>query len=109
MRFLGKWALILVSAGAVYLNSTELELVKTIGDEREEYTFFIISSAAFSKNKDIFVLDGQGVFIAKYNWQGNFLKKVGRSGQGPKEFYFARSLTVYGKRLYILDSTKIAC
>jgi len=88
---------------SVFLNSAQISLVKTIGDQRENYTFFDISSAAISQEKDIFVFDSKGVFLAKFNWNGNYIGRIGRAGQGPSEFHSARSVVLYKNRLYVLD------
>ena len=42
----------------------DLKLERTIGDERKDYTFFDISSAVVSEDKDIYVSDRKGHFIA---------------------------------------------
>jgi 6-bladed beta-propeller len=96
--------ILILSVSLFRLNASELEFIKTIGDERDDYTFFIITGADFAKNKDIFVLDGQGLFISKFNWEGKFLKKTGQKGQGPNDFYFPRTLHIFQEKVYILDS-----
>lgn len=84
--------------------AVQLNRVKVIGDDRDDYTFFVLVGAVLSENKDIFVLDGQGLFISKFDWSGKFLKKTGQRGQGPKDFLFPRCLSIYKNRLYLLDA-----
>ena len=69
-----------------YAKELDLKLVRTIGDEREDYTFFSISSVVASEDKDIYVIDSQGNFLAKYTWDGLFKKRIGRKGRGPGDF-----------------------
>jgi len=85
------------------LTAAELKLIKTIGDERDDYTFFIPFGAALSKDKEIYVLDGQGFFIARYNWEGEFLSRIGQSGQGPSDLYYPRCLHICNDKVYVLD------
>jgi len=85
------------------LSAAELKLIKTIGDERDDYTFFILTGAVMSKDKEIYVLDGQGVYIARYNWSGEFLSRIGQSGQGPSDLYSPWCLNICNDKVYVLD------
>lgn len=96
--------LLIILLSHKYLISAQLNQVNSIGDDRENYTFFIPVGAVLSDNKDIFVLDGQGLFVSKFGWDGKFLKKTGQRGQGPKDFYFPRCLDIYNNKLYVLDA-----
>ncbi|MCP4221294.1 MAG: hypothetical protein GY765_42100 [bacterium] len=80
-----------------------LQLVKTIGDEREDYTIFGLADATLTGNKDIYLLNAKANYVAHYDWKGNFKRRIGRSGQGPGDFSFPCYLTYYGKSLYIND------
>lgn len=77
--------------------------IKTIGDERDNYTFFLINGAAISEQKDIYVLDAKGVFLARYDWGGKFIARTGSSGKGPGDFYYPDSLQLADNNLYVLD------
>lgn len=87
------------------LFSAEIKLGKilTIGDQREDYTFFKISGAAIGPDKQIFVADSGGFFISQFSWDGRFLKRIGSFGQGPQEFQRISSLKVFKKFLYFND------
>lgn len=80
-----------------------LTLIKSIGDERENYTMFGIADALLTDNKDICILNARGNFISIYDWQGNFKEKFGQGGQGPGDFYFPRKLAYFKNKLYVQD------
>jgi len=81
-----------------------LKLVKTIGDDRDDYIFFVISGAAINNQKEIYVSDHKGHFIAKYDWKGKFIKRIGQKGQGNGDFNGPGNLEIAGSRLYLNDS-----
>ncbi len=89
--------------GLLQAKPVKLELVKTIGDERDDYTFFIITGAVVSPQKEIYVLDGQGFFVAKYDWEGKFLGRTGRKGKGPGDLFYPRAINYYNGKIYLLD------
>lgn len=110
MKYVRIGVLILFLASGLSAETYKLELVKSIGDEREDYTFFQVSSIVMSENKDIYVADKKGHFIAKYKWDGTFVKRVGNAGAGPGDFGDLRNLDIYKDRLYAYDfgNTRIA-
>ncbi len=61
-------------------------LVKTIGDDRDNYMFQRLSGAALTEEREIVVCDQLGNFVAKYDWQGNFIHSIGQKGKGPGDF-----------------------
>lgn len=81
-----------------------LTLIKTIGSEKENYTFSRLSSAVLSPRKDVFIADGKEHFIAKYSWDGKFVKKIGQRGQGPMDFNGPKCLTISDDKLFLLDT-----
>ncbi|MDY0231973.1 MAG: 6-bladed beta-propeller [Candidatus Saccharicenans sp.] len=81
----------------------DLKLVKSIGDNRNEYLFFKITSALISPDKEIFVGDSGGHFIAKYTWDGKFVKRIGQPGQGPGDFNYIFDLNYLDKKIYAYD------
>lgn len=85
--------------------SQKLELVRCIGDDRDNYTFFNIINAAISEENEVFALDIQGYFLAKFDGDGKFVKKAGRRGQGPGDFLSGINLQLTENRLYFYDST----
>ena len=61
--------------------------------------------AANSKNM-IYVLDSSEKTIYKYSEDGQFLRRLGRSGQGPGEFQQPRSVYIDSKdHVYVLDKS----
>lgn len=102
-----------------------IDPIRTIGDDiRDDYFFVRITSGIISSNRDIFVGDTGGKFIAKYSWDGKFIKRIGQAGQGPGDFLtifnfnfvksnlttydvFNRRIVVLNRDLDILDYIKI--
>lgn len=80
-----------------------LELVKRIGDDRDDYIFFRISGAALGPQKNIYISDAGGYFISAYDWQGKYLNRFGSYGQGPNEIQRVRNLQIYKEILYFWD------
>lgn len=97
--------LILVLIGRLNTFSFEkhFKLIKTIGDDRGDFMFQRISGAVLTEQKDIIVSDMKGNFIAKYNWDGSFARRIGQRGQGPGDFLGPAQLRIYGKKLYLFD------
>lgn len=95
------WVLFLFSGliGEEY----KIEFIRTIGDESRDYTFFRLSSGVFSENMDVYVGDQSGYFIAKYDRDGKFVKKIGQKGSGPGDFENIRHLAIYKEKLYVFD------
>ncbi len=94
---------VLVAQSAGFGFDKHFRLVKTIGDERENYMFQRLSGAALTEKKEIIVCDQLGGFVAKYDWQGNFIHRIGHKGKGPGDFLMPTHLRVLGKNLYLLD------
>ena len=78
-------------------------LVKAIGNDRDNYMFQRLSGAAMTEAKEIFALDQLGSFVAKYNWQGNFIRKIGQKGKGPGDFLLPVHLRILDNKLYLFD------
>lgn len=88
---------------ALTIHSAQLELVKAIGDDRDDYLIMGISDALITGNNDIFILDGRGNFLSQYGWDGAFKKRFGQIGQGPGDFYFPMGLDYYNGNIYVCD------
>ncbi|MCP5103052.1 MAG: hypothetical protein GY950_06725, partial [bacterium] len=88
---------------AVNAGANRLKLVKTIGDDTDDFTIFGLADAVLSENNDIYILSAKANFVARYSWDGTFKGRLGNRGQGPSDFYFPSSLFYKNKRLYILD------
>jgi hypothetical protein len=80
------------------------QFIKTIGDDRLTHTLFKISDAIITPNKDIYIVDSSEMFIAKYDWDGNFIKRIGQKGQGPKDFVMPHSLNLFKEKLFLNDA-----
>jgi hypothetical protein len=89
--------------GISFSSDQGLSLIKTIGDERENHTFFRLSGAVLTPDNEIFVADSKGHFVAKYAWDGKFIKRIGQKGQGPGDFYMPGILNIFEKKLFIFD------
>jgi|GEM_PF-5554020 len=82
-----------------------VKLIRTIGDDlTENTTFFLIGKAMILENRDIVVADVKGNFLAKFRWDGSFIKKTGRSGEGPMEFQDINSLFLMNHTIRVYDS-----
>jgi len=85
-------------------NKFNIKWIKNIGDNRNEYTFFRITAGVISTEKNIYIGDSGGHFIAKYNWNGEYLNRIGQPGQGPGDFNLISDLTYSNKKIYAYDS-----
>ncbi len=79
------------------------QLVKTIGDDRDDYIVFGLADAEITDSKDIYLLNAKANYVAHYDWEGNFKRRIGHRGQGPGDFSFPWGLAYYGKNLYVND------
>jgi hypothetical protein len=70
----------------------EEELVIGEADGREEYMFQGVYTVAVSDIGDIYVLDYKAQHVKVYNNKGEYLRTIGRPGQGPGELFLPRSL-----------------
>jgi len=81
-----------------------LEKTRTIGNEDDEnYIFFRIGNAKFDFKKNIYITDIKGSWIKKYSFDGMYIGKYGRKGQGPNEFRSPRIIGVTKEYIYIYD------
>jgi len=72
----------------------EKELV--IGEEKkaDEYMFSQIAEVGVDKEENIYVLDLKDAHIMVFNKYGEYLRTIGKRGQGPGEFQRATNLTI---------------
>jgi hypothetical protein len=66
--------------------SLEEELSIGVAEGAEEYMFQDAREVVVDNSERIFVSDLRGVHIKVFDESGNFLKTIGRTGQGPGEF-----------------------
>jgi len=106
MRRVALLGLLSLLVGSVLISQDgwKIELVKTIGDERPDYTFFKVTGGAIGPQKQIYVADSGGYFIAEYDWDGQFVRRLGRLGQGPGEFQRVGELSFHQDTLYFNDN-----
>lgn len=75
----------------------KLELIRTIGGldvEDENLTFNAPYDIVLDSTGNMYILDTGNKRIQKFNSDGQFLKTIGRQGQGPGEFQFPCSLDI---------------
>jgi hypothetical protein len=94
--------LILFRAFCLPLNRN-FKIVKIIGNDQADLIFSGITDALLTPCKDIIILDGKGNYIARYDWDGNFINRVGQKGQGAGDFRRPTSASIFNDKLYILD------
>jgi len=70
----------------------EEELVIGEAEGREEYMFQGAYTVAVSDIGDIYILDYKAQHVKVYNNNGEYLRTIGRPGQGPGELFLPRSL-----------------
>jgi hypothetical protein len=80
-----------------------LKKVREFGSGTDDFVFQRISGVVLSNNKDIYVSDSRGHFVARYDWHGKLLKKIGQRGQGPKDFRVPSDLNLYDNKLFLND------
>ncbi len=83
-----------------------MKKVRSIGDDRNDFTFFKITAALITPEKEIYIGDSGGHFLSKYNWAGEFMGRTGEKGQGPADINMIHYLKYYKKNIYFFD-TKI--
>jgi len=86
--------------------AAHLEFVRRIGEmesEDENLMFVFPIHAARDGDGNLYVLDSQDYCIKKFDRDGNFLLKFGRSGQGPGEFQYPGLLGIGGENRLIVE------
>lgn len=69
----------------------ELKKLFTISSENQTDTAAYLKmplSLTSNKNGDIYILDVRAMNVKKFDSEGNYIKSIGRSGQGPGEFLY---------------------
>jgi len=108
-RFIVCFFLLLFGLGSMISGSNGFQIKKvgSIGSNSKDYTFFKIRDAVFDENRNIYVGDTGGYFVAKYNREGKFVGRIGRYGQGPDDFLFISDLDYFNDKLYVWDIRNI--
>lgn len=74
--------------------SLEEELSIGEAEGREEYMFSEVQSIATDDEERIYVLDYKANNVKIFGRDGEFIKKFGREGQGPGEFFITRTIII---------------
>jgi len=96
--------IIFISVYSCFAHKKKFELIKTIGNDRENYILLGCNDAVLTENNDIYILNAKGNFISQFNWDGKFIRRIGRLGSGPGDLYFPISISYFDKKLYILEN-----
>jgi hypothetical protein len=75
-------------------NLAPQELWRAGGDDDEEIIFGVLSDVALDAQGNLYALDMQLSTISVFDGDGNFLRTIGREGEGPGEFRRAGQLFV---------------
>jgi len=88
----------------------KLEEDLSIGNEKDEnYLFYRTWHLAVDRQGNIYVLDGGNKCIQVFDKQGQYLRTIGRKGQGPGEFRSPQNVFVNDKNgeVYVPDFRSI--
>lgn len=79
------------------------------GDELIEKEIFLWSPKKMRVNEagQVFIIDQKWRHIFQFDKKGNYLRTLGRSGQGPGEFMNPFSLCVTGSHLVVMDNSNL--
>ena len=81
-----------------------LQIIRTIPNGIDTAIYFSWSrSLTIDQNNNIYVADYRGHKIFKFNFNGKLLKKIGRHGQGPAEFFYITSIDCRQEKLTVAD------
>ena len=76
----------------VFSLEEELSIGEVAGTE--EYMFSRIDDIAVDDEENIYILDSKQTHIKTFNRDGEYLKSIGRKGQGPGELQYPVNLTI---------------
>jgi len=76
----------------VFSLEEELSIGEVAGTE--EYMFSRIDDIAVDDEENIYILDSKQAHIKTFNRDGEYLKSIGRKGQGPGELQYPVNLTI---------------
>jgi len=84
-----------------------LKKLFTISSENQTDTAAYLKmplSLTTNKNGDIYILDIRDMNVKKFDSEGNFLKTIGRSGQGPGEFLYPNVMFIDNDTLNVTSN-----
>lgn len=88
---------------ALSLKSANLQLIRTIGDDRPDYSFYVVNAAIEVNQNSIYILDTGISSLNLYDWQGNFKKRSGTRGEGPGDLFYPIAINRFNQTLFLLD------
>jgi len=79
--------------------------VQTIGEETMPKTVFFEGAVAVvtDENENVYICDYKANNIKKFDKNGEFIKTIGRKGQGPGEFNMPFNIAVMSDKLFVYD------
>jgi hypothetical protein len=94
------------ASGSVWDGTARLAEELSIGVETGADAYMLGEVLGIACTDDrIFVLDGQVPVVRAYDWSGQWIRDLGREGQGPGEFRFPTGLGVDGEgRVWVHES-----
>lgn len=96
---------VLFLMGSYLYADSSIKKILSIGANEPNYLFMTITGVIIDENKNIYVSDSGGPFLRKYSSKGEFIKEIGRLGEGPGEFSNSIGPLFYdGQSLYLLDN-----
>lgn len=96
-------ALVIALSLSFPVDAASVKFVKSFDSGSDDFFFQRLHGVVMSKNKDIYVVDGKGNFIARYNWNGKLIKKIGQRGQGSGDFNFPSNVALIENKLLFID------
>ena len=84
----------------VFSLEEELSIGEALG--KKDYMFSQIKDIAIDEKERIYVLDGKEVHIKVYDKNGDYLRTIGRKGQGPGELEFPMGIRIFSHNKIIV-------
>ncbi len=102
---IGDTTVVRTVSGSVWGGDATLVPETSIGelDGPDEYLFGSVRSIAVDDDRNVYVLDGQARHVRAYDADGNYLRTLGRDGEGPGEFKVPIGLAISNGRLLVRD------
>jgi len=86
----------------------KLELVRKFPLEEQEVFFKTTPKIALDSSGNVYAMDNMQHTFFKFDRYGNFLKKIGRRGQGPGELEFPFLISLGENKVFISDNKGIS-
>ncbi|MCP4218849.1 MAG: hypothetical protein GY765_29725 [bacterium] len=80
-----------------------LKLVNVIEDNDMDLALVRFSGAVITPSREIIISDSKTNCVAKFNWEGKLIKKVGQLGKGPGDLSFPQSVHIFDGNVYVHD------